>query len=105
MRIAVIGLLALAVSLPAGPALAQETDTDVPQTFWFEVGGFRAASSTNLRLNGSVPGDDLNLERDLSLPSTTTQAYLEGFWRLGRRHQVSVNWTRIKRDGERAAIQ
>ena len=105
MRIAVIGLLALAVSLPAGQALAQETDTDVSQTLWFEIGGFRVASSTNFRLSGSQPGDDVDLERDLNLPNSTTQAYLEAFWRLGRRHQVSVNWTRVKRNGERAAIQ
>ena len=105
MRTLLIVVLALAFALPAGQALAQETDTDVPQTFWFEVGGFRVASSTNLRLNGGAPGDDVNLERDLNLPNTTTQGYLEAFWRLGRRHQVSVNWTRVKRDGGSVAVQ
>ena len=99
MRAALLGTLALAFALPAGQVAAQETDTDVPQRFSLEVGGFRATTQTNLRLNGADPGDDVNFERDLNLPGTSTQAYLEGFWRLGRRHQVSLNWTRIKRDG------
>lgn len=105
MRTAVIAALAFAVCLPASQVRAQETDSDVPQTFWLEVGGFRVSSSTNLRLNGAAPGDDVDFERDLELPNNTTQAYLEGFWRLGRRHQVSLAWTRIKRDGSRLALQ
>jgi hypothetical protein len=99
MRTLVIAALALAFSLPAGKAVAQETDTDVPQKFWIELGGFRVTTQTNLRLSGASPGDDVSFERDLDLPGNTTQAYLEGFWRLGRRHQVSLNWTSIKRDG------
>jgi len=105
MRTAWIAVLALALLVPAGTALAQETDTDVPQKFWFEMGGFRVSSSTNLRLNGSAPGDDVNFERDLDLPNTTTQGYLEAFWRIGRRHQVSLNFTRVRRDGGSVAIQ
>jgi len=104
MRLAVVAAVALTLSLPAVQSLAQEPDTDVPQTFWLEVGGFRVASQTNLRLNGSAPGDDVDFERDLDLPSTTTQGYLEGFWRLGRRHQVSLNFTRIQRDGRQVTI-
>lgn len=96
--------LAFAVVLPAGEALAQETDTDVPQTVWLEVGGFRVSSSTRFRLSGSAPGDDVDFERDLEIPSSTTQGYLEAFWRLGRRHQVSANWTRIRRDGGRITL-
>ena len=68
MRAALLGALALAFALPAGQVAAQETDTDVPQRFWLEVGGFRATTQTNLRLNGADPGDDVNFERDLNLP-------------------------------------
>ena len=99
MRTAVTAALALALLLPAAGAVAQETDTDVPQKFWFEIGGFRAATSTSLRLSGGTPGDDVSFERDLDLPGNTTQAYLEAFWRLRPRHQFSVNWTGIKREG------
>ena len=105
MRIGLLVALASALLLPAAPGAAQETDTDVPQKFWIEMGGFRVSSSTNLRLNGSAPGDDVDFERDLNLPNTTTQGYLEAFWRIGRRHQVSANWQRVKRDGGSVAIQ
>jgi len=105
MRHLGVTILAIAFLLPAAPVLAQATETDVPQTFWVEIGGFRAGSNTNLRLSGgSEPGDDVDFERDLSLPSTTTQGYLEAFWRPGRRHQVSLNWTGIRRNGGRLTL-
>jgi hypothetical protein len=99
MRNVFIVAATLALLWPAGAALAQETDTDVPQKLWFEIGGFRVASQTDLRLNGAVPGEDVDFERDLNVPNDTTEVYLEGYWRLGRRHQVSLNWTAVKRDG------
>jgi hypothetical protein len=104
MRTGLLVALASFVLLPAAPVAAQETDTDVPQTFWFEIGGFRVSTQTELRLNGGTPGDEVDFERDLNLPGNTTQAYMEGFWRLGRRHQVSANWTRIRRDGGRITL-
>ena len=98
----VLMLFALVLLLPAVPAQAQWTETDVPQTFWLEAGGFRVSAETTLRLGGAVgPGSDIVFERDLQVPGSTTQGYLGGFWRLGRRHQVSLNWTRVKREGER----
>ena len=102
----VLTFVAVALLLPAVPTAAQaeETDTDVPQKLWFEVGGFRATTQTNLRLSGADPGDDVSFERDLDLPGNKTQAYLEAFWRPGRRHQVSLNWTRIKRDGGQVSL-
>ncbi len=105
MRSAVTAGLALALLLPGAAVLAQETDTDVPQKFWFEVGGFRVNTQTNLRLSGGNPGDDVSFERDLNLPGNTTQGYLEAFWRPWNRHQFSVNWTRVKRDGGSVTLQ
>ena len=99
MRTAVLAAVAVAFLLPVGDVLAQETDTDVPQTFWFEIGGFRVSSNTDLVLNASNPDDDVNFERDLNLPNTTTQGYLEFFWRPWNRHQFSLNWQRVQRDG------
>ena len=99
MRNIFIAAATLALLCPPGAALAQEMDTDVPQKLWFEIGGFRVASQTDLRLNGVLRGDNVSLERDLNVPSDTNRVYLESFWRLGRRHQVSLNWTVVKRDG------
>jgi hypothetical protein len=99
MRYVSIVATILALLCPPGAALAQEMDTDVPQKLWFEIGGFRVASQTDLRLNGVLPGDNVSLERDLNLSKNTNRVYLESFWRPGRRHQVSLNWTVVKRDG------
>ena len=104
MRTLLTAALALALLLPAADVLAQEPDTDVPQKFWFEIGGFRVASNTDVSLGGALAGDDVSFERDLDIPSNTTQAYFEVFWRLGRRHQVSANWTRVKRTGDRVLL-
>lgn len=105
MRTVLTALVALVVVLPGAEALAQETDTDVPQTFWLELGGFRVSSNTDLVLNGSNPGDDVNFERDLKLPNDTTQGYLEFFWRPWNRHQFSANWTRVQRDGGTVTLE
>lgn len=104
MRTLLAAALTLVFLLPATDLLAQEPDTDVPQKFWFEIGGFRVASNTAVRLGGDLPGDNVNLERDLEIPSHTTQAYFEVFWRLGRRHQMSANWTRVQRTGDRVTL-
>jgi len=56
MRHTFLPLLVLALCVPAGGALAQEPNTDVPQTFWVELGGFRVQSDTRLRLSGGAPG-------------------------------------------------
>ena len=90
-----------ALLLPAVSAQAQWAETDVPQTFWVEIGGFRVSAETTLRLSGGgEAGDQVNFEQDLSVPGSTTQGYLEAFWRPARRHQMSLNWTRVKRNGE-----
>ena len=56
MRHTLFPLLALALCVPASGALAQEPNTDVPQTLWVEFGGFRVQSDTRLRLSGGAPG-------------------------------------------------
>ena len=105
MRTIAVAALLAAVPLSPSGASAQETRTDVPQTFRIELGGFRVASNTELRLSGSRPGDDLDFERDLQLPGVTTTAYIEGFWQAGRRHQLSLNWTGIKREGDPVTLE
>lgn len=105
MRSALTLLLLLAV-VPAAVAQDGWTDTDVPQSFWFEIGGFRVASKTNLSLSGEIanPGDQIDFERELDVPGTTTQGFIEVFWRPARRHQVSLNWQRINREGNEVTV-
>lgn len=105
VRTALTVAFALGLWLPATGGQAQETNTDVPQAFWVEIGGFRVSSDTNLILNGSRPGDDVDFERDFDIPTNTTQAYMEVFYRPWNRHQFSLNWTRVQRDGPQVILE
>jgi len=62
-HVATLPLLALTLLLPAVSAQARWAETDVPQTFWVEIGGFRVSAETTLRLSGGgEPGDQVNFE-------------------------------------------
>ena len=93
---------AIVMILAASPCLAQTASsfTDVPDHYRLEIGGFRLGSSTELRLNnGTGGGTEVDFEDDLAVPDTTTRVYVEGYWRIARRHQVSLGWFRNNREG------
>lgn len=97
-----IGIAGMMLALAAPPGLAQTAGsfTDVPDHYRLEVGGFRLGSDTDLRLNnGTGGGDDVHFEDGLAVPDTSTRFYVEGFWRIGRRHQLSLGWFRTSREG------
>jgi len=103
------GLLAGAAAILwlAGPPAAQPLPaaSDVPDTFRLEVGGFRLGSDTQLTLNttgGSRPPVDFE---SLDVPETATRFYVEGFWRPWRRHQFSLSFYRVNRDGDPTTLQ
>ena len=87
--------------LGASTALAQpSTYSDVPDRFRVELGGFRVGSNTELKLNnGTGGGTDVAFEQDLALPDNSTRFFVEGYWRIGRRHQVSLSWFHDSREG------
>jgi hypothetical protein len=89
----------LALAGPQCLAKTASTPTDVPDRYRIELGGFRLGSNTSLRLNdGAGGGSDVSFEEDLDVPGTSTRFYLEGYWRIGRRHQVSLAWFRNNRE-------
>jgi len=96
----VAGITAAAL-LPAASAGAQTASySDVPDQFRLEVGGFRLGSSTDLTFNksgGSNPPVDFE---SLNVPENSTRGYIEGYWRPWRRHQFSLSWYRVNRDGD-----
>jgi hypothetical protein len=106
MALVVITVSLVALLSAVAPAHAQGTKTDVPQRFWLEVGGFRVDSATRLSFFGALggPEDQIDFESDLDLPGTTTQGYIEAFWRPARRHQFSLNWQRVRRDSNRVTL-
>src|SRR5262245_3382852 len=102
----VVGALALAAFLAAGPALAQTAGySDVPDRYRVELGGFRIGASTELTFNTSgifMPAIDFE---SLGVLENTTRFYVEGFWRPGRRHQLSLSWYKNNREGDPTIVQ
>jgi len=90
-------------ALMSVPAAAQTSSgfTDLPQGFRLDVGGFRIASETQLKYDLTGQGQTIDFEGETGLPSNATTIWLDGTWRLGRRHQLSLNYTRVNRSGGR----
>jgi len=98
-----IGLAVLAATLGPVPALAQATGgySDLPEAFRIDTGGFRIAADTKLQYSlGGQTGGEIDFEGETGLPTNATTLWLDGTWRVGRRHQLSLNFTRSKREGE-----
>lgn len=113
MRNQVFALVVLAtlVVSPAGLAYAQETEVEAsadPYTRWngvrdrfvAQIGGYFVTHSTFTRLQPrglpDIPGVDL--ERDISIPESTTDFRLDGYVRFGNRHRLRVGWWQMDRD-------
>jgi hypothetical protein len=93
----VLGLVVLAAS-----ASAQESDTrwnGLPDRFQIDTGYFRLNSDTILRLNGEQGASgDISLEDDLGVNDQVDTFWLDATWRVGRRHQLKLGFTRFNRD-------
>jgi predicted porin len=96
---------ALGAVLLAGPAFAQSSFvTDVPDRFQIDAGYFGVNVDTTLRLNGPAGGGgEVNFEHDLGVDPDASTFWVDGTWRVGRRHQLKLGFTRI--DRERAAFE
>jgi hypothetical protein len=93
----------VAVALAAVPAQAQTAGaySDLPDTFRIDAGGFRIAADTKLTYSlGGAPASEVDFENEVGLPGNATTLWLDGTWRAGRRHQLSLNFTRSNRTGE-----
>jgi hypothetical protein len=99
----------IAVVLLATPALAQSsygTWNDLPDRFQIDTGYFRLSPTTILRYNPEVGGGgEVELERDLGFDETANTFWIDGTWRLGRRHQVKLAYTQLSRDALDYEIQ
>jgi hypothetical protein len=90
-------------ALMSVPAAAQTSSgfTDLPQGFRLDVGGFRIASETQLTYDLAGQGQTIDFEGETGLPSDVTTIWVDGTWRVGRRHQLAFNYTRSNRSGSR----
>ena len=93
---------ALAVVLLASPAFSHSsygTWNDLPDRFQIDTGYFRLSPSTLLRFNPEGGGGgEVELERDLGFDNTANTFWIDGTWRLGRRHQIKLAYTWLNRD-------
>jgi hypothetical protein len=93
---AVLGVVT-AFGLLASPAMAQSsygTWNDLPDRFQVDAGYFRLEPSTKLQFNG----DEIELEKDLGFDDSANTFWIDGTWRLGRRHQLKLAYTKLGRE-------
>jgi hypothetical protein len=89
---------ALAAGLLVSPALAQSS-SDLPDRFRVDTGYFRLNADTTLRYNGSQGSSgDISFEDDLGEDKQVDTFWVDASWRLGRRHELKLSFTKVNRD-------
>ena len=98
----------LAASLLVSPAFAQVSSGNwngLSDRFQIDTGYFRLTTDTQLRYNGAPGSGDINFERDLGVDKNVDTFWMDGTWRLGRRHQLKLGYTRLNRDRADFALE
>jgi hypothetical protein len=92
------GVLAAALLVP--PASAQSsagTWNDLPDRFQIDTGYFRIGVNTVLRYNGPQGSGEVDFEQDLGVAEDADTFWVDATWRVGRRHQLKLSYTRLNR--------
>jgi hypothetical protein len=100
--------IALLACLSAAPSLAQSSGepwNGLPDRFQIDTGYFRLNADTVLRFDGGPGVGDIDFERDLALDEKADTFWLDATWRLGRRHQLKLSFTRLSRDRDGHSLQ
>ena len=93
----------LAATLLATPAVAQTSSWNgLSDRFQIDTGYFRLNSDTRLRYNGSA---NVDFERDLGVDENVDTFWVDGTWRVGRRHQLKLGYTQLNRDRADFALE
>ena len=100
MRALIGGVLMAVLSAPFAFAQSSTgTWNDLPDRFQIDTGYFRLTASTVLRYNGPEgTGGEVNLEQDLGVNDRVDTYWVDATWRVGRRHQLKLAFTRFDRD-------
>jgi hypothetical protein len=90
----------VALALLVSPAFAQSSGAwnGLSDRFQIDTGYFRITADT--RLNFDAPGGtgDVSFEKDLGLDAKVDTFWVDGTWRVGRRHQLKLAYTKLNRD-------
>jgi hypothetical protein len=90
---------------PASPVTpVPEATVDVKDRFRIDIGGLRMGTSTVLTLNAPTSGSNVDFEKDLALPGSGTRMWADIYFRLARRHQFNINYTKMGRTGTAAIL-
>jgi len=91
----------LATGLLASSAFAQSSSgawNGLDDRFQIDTGYFRITADTVLRYNGAPGSGDISLEKDLGVAKKVNTFWVDATWRVGRRHQLKLGFTRFTRD-------
>jgi predicted porin len=94
-----------AAALQAPPAFAESTPSSwngLPDRFQIDTGYFRLSAQTVLRFNGS---SGVDFEKDLGVNQDVNTFWLDATWRVGRRHQLKLGFTRLSRESQNYQLQ
>lgn len=95
----------LAVAAPAGAQSSSGNWNGLPDRFQIDTGYFRLDANTVLRFNGAQGSGDVDFEEDLGLDQNVNTFWVDGTWRVGRRHQVKLGFTRVSRQRDQYTLQ
>jgi len=92
----------VAVGLLAPAAFAQSSSgswNGLPDRFQIDTGYFHLNADTRLRYEAPFGSSgDVDFERDLGQPGQVDTFWIDGTWRVGRRHQLKLGFTTVNRD-------
>jgi len=91
---------------PTTPTAPPATWNGLPDRFQIDAGVFRIDAKTQAKLN--TPGGNgatVDFENDLKLAGSGINVWFDGSWRISRRQKVSLNYTRLSREGDPATLQ
>ena len=97
----------LAAGLLASPAFAQSSGAwnGLSDRFQIDTGYFRITSDTTLRFNAAPGSGDISLEDDLGVDPNVDTFWVDATWRVGRRHQLKLAYTKFNRDRADYSLQ
>lgn len=101
MKIVVALVAGLTAATFVAPAIADSQPgawNGLPDRLQVDTGYFRLTTSTTLSFDGSAGSGDVALENDLGVPDNVDTFWIDGTWRVGRRHQLKLGYTRLNRD-------
>jgi hypothetical protein len=91
----------LLLSLACVVSGAQAANEAWNAPFTVQVGAFRAAAETTVRLdpNDRFEGTTIHIESDLNVEDSKTLPDVQFLWRINDRHALEASWVSLKRSG------